>query len=265
MPLRRRKQLFEFEDQPWFPDAIRTCMTDFLSFVGNLTPLPYEGFVESLAEAMRHMGTNQLLDLASGGSGPIVTVSKMLRDRHGLDVDARLTDLYPNLEKFRYTREQSDGRVDFVSEPVDATKVAPELDGFRVLFNAFHHFPPELGLAVLADAVRQRRGIALFEGVARTPAGIAGVGIVPWAVLGATPFIRPFRWQRLALTYVVPAVPLFTFWDGFASSFRIYSPEELQELVNSLDAPDYHWDIRRTYYRPSPVPVTTLVGYPKNP
>ena len=260
----KRLHLFEFEDHAWFPDAIRTCMTDVLSFMGNLFPLPYEDFVDRLAAAMEHMGTRSLLDLCSGGSGPIVRVSDMLRQR-GLEVDARLTDLYPNLEKFRHTRAETGGRVDFVPEPVDATQVPADLDGFRVIFNAFHHFTPHMATAILADAVRQRRGIAIFEQLSRSPQAMALVPMIPATVMAATPFIRPFRWSRLALTYGVPAVPFFTMWDGFVSTLRIYDPEELRELVAGLDAPDYTWDIRRTPYGWSPVPVTTLIGFPNTP
>jgi len=237
-------------------------MTDFLSFMGNLAPHPYEDFVDRLAAAMQHMGATSLLDLCSGGSGPIVRVADMLEQR-GVEVDARLTDLYPNLDKFEHTRRASGGRVDFVPEPVDATDVPADLDGFRVLFNGFHHFRPPLATAILADAVRQRRGIAIFEQACRHPAAMAFVPALPATVMAVTPFIRPFRWSRLALTYAVPAVPAFTMWDGFASTWRVYSPDELRALVATLDAPDYDWDIRRTYYRPSPVPVTTLIGVPR--
>ena len=38
-----------------------------------------------------------------------------------------------------------------------------ELGGFRTLFNAFHHFPPERARAILEDAVHKGQGIGVFE------------------------------------------------------------------------------------------------------
>jgi hypothetical protein len=39
-----RVQLFEFEDLPWFPQVVRECMTDFLSFLGQRWRAVYGGF-----------------------------------------------------------------------------------------------------------------------------------------------------------------------------------------------------------------------------
>jgi hypothetical protein len=86
-------------------------------------------------------------------------------------------------------------------------------------------------------------------------------------VFVVAPFIRPFRLSRILLTYVLPAVPLFLFFDGVVSCFRIYSPAELKELVDSLAQPgedlNYEWEI--TQVRPPLMPgrVTFLIGYPR--
>ena len=47
-----RVQLFELEDQSWFPAPIREAMTDFLSFVGNLSEKPFLGFSKKLGAAI---------------------------------------------------------------------------------------------------------------------------------------------------------------------------------------------------------------------
>src|SRR3982751_2528927 len=48
-----RVQLFEFEDLPWFPQVVRECMTDFLSFLGQRGKSVYAGFAQRLASAVQ--------------------------------------------------------------------------------------------------------------------------------------------------------------------------------------------------------------------
>ncbi|MEO8900970.1 MAG: class I SAM-dependent methyltransferase, partial [Polyangiaceae bacterium] len=68
--------------------------------------------------------------------------------------------------------------------------------------------------------------------------------------------------SRLLLTYVVPVVPLCTWWDGVVSCLRAYSPEELQRLVASLPENNYVWDIGRLPVPGAPTSLIYLIGYP---
>jgi hypothetical protein len=54
-----------------------------------------------------------------------------------------------------------------------------------------------------------------------------------------TPRIRPFRWSRVLLTYLLPVIPLVVLWDGLVSCFRTRTPEELLALTG--DFPQYIW------------------------
>jgi len=77
-----RAQLFEFEDLPWFPQVVRECMTDFLSFLGQRGRPVYRGFAERLAKAVQATGDDTLLDLCSGGGGPALAIAGLLRERY---------------------------------------------------------------------------------------------------------------------------------------------------------------------------------------
>jgi hypothetical protein len=68
----------------------------------------------------------------------------------------------------------------------------------------------------------------------------------------ATPFIRPFHWNRLLWTYLIPLIPLICWWDGLVSQWRAYTVEELLELTQGLH--DYDWTAGR-------VPIKGLVGH----
>jgi hypothetical protein len=147
-----------------------------------------------------------------------------------------------------------------VEEPVDATGVPPDLKGFRTMFTTLHHFRPEMVSRILQDAVNQRCSIGIFDLSARTPPPISMVlWCNPIGALLATPFVRPFRWTRLLWTYIIPIVPIFSAWDGFVSGPRLYSVQELQEIVQGLPSNDYVWELGR---EPFPRYITYLIGYP---
>jgi hypothetical protein len=258
-----RVQLFEFEDLPWFPHVVRECMTDFLSFLGQRGTVVYRGFAERLARAVRATGDDTILDLCSGGGGPAITIAGLLRESLDTPLRVLLTDLYPNLPRLERARAEGAGQVAYRQQPVDATEVPESLPGFRLICNAFHHLPPNAARKCLADAVSHGRGIALVEMVDRSATSVFGVTFGTSAVLAVTPFIRPLRVSRLLLTYVVPVVPLCTWWDGVVSCLRAYSPKELERLVSSLPPNDYVWDIGRLPVPSAPTSLVYLIGYPK--
>ena len=259
-----RVQLFEFEDQPWFPRALRAAMTDFLGYMGNRFDHPYEHFAPKVQRGLAATRATRLVDLCSGAGGPAVALRRVLA-RNGTQVEVTLTDLYPNLSRFEHARMLSNGGVGFEAEPVNATGVPEKLSGFRTIFNGLHHFQPDEAARILGDAVRRREGIAVFEAVDRSPMALISTILSPVTILVVTPFIRPFSVTRLLFTYLVPLIPLFTLWDGVVSCLRVYSPDELRKLVDSLPANDYHWDIGRLPIVGTPAHVTYLVGHPPGP
>jgi hypothetical protein len=258
----RRRQLVEIEDQPWCPRAVRDGGTDWLQFMANTTRA-FDAVAPKLRAAMAATGTSNILDLCSGGGGPWLTLERTLAA--GGEVRVELTDLYPNLEAFQVAARRSGGRIGFRGAPVDATDVPRELDGVRTLFNGFHHFPPERARAILADAVRKRRGIAIFEGFAHRGLGLLAMPLQLPAVLLLTPFVRPFRGSRLLFTYALPLIPLLVTFDGTMSMLRLYLADELRELVAGIEGHQtFDWDIGATPFRPgAPLGITHLVGVPR--
>jgi hypothetical protein len=258
-----RVQLFEFEDLPWFPSVVRECMTDFLSFLGRRGRLVYAGFADRLATAIQATGDDTILDLCSGGGGPALAIAELLKTRLEAPLSVLLTDLYPNLPRLERARADGLGRVDYRADPIDATNVPEALVGFRLVCNAFHHFPPAAARKCLADAVEQGQGIAIVEMAARNAVTLFGVTLGTSTLLVVTPFIRPITASRLLLTYALPVVPLCTWWDGMVSCLRSYSSRDLELMVESLPDNDYTWDIGRLPVPYSPTTLTYLIGTPK--
>ncbi|MBE3072634.1 MAG: class I SAM-dependent methyltransferase [Acidobacteria bacterium] len=249
----RRLQLFEWEDQPWLPSVLRDYLTDHLCFAlgsHHATAL-HHAIAEILKPAMERLGTHEIVDLCSGGGGPLLAVQRYLQAEMRFETTITLTDLYPNVAAFRRAQSSSNGQVRACFESVSAFDVPSNLAGLRTLFTAFHHFRPADARRVLQDAARKRSGIAVLEPFERS-AGIAAVlamaGIIRGLVL--TPRLGPMSAGRFALTYLLPVAPAVVAWDGIVSSLRSDSVRELLDLAASATGESFARS------------VTCLVGLP---
>lgn len=256
----KRRHLFEWEDQQWFPAFIRNYMTDFLQFVSNRFDL-YRETVPWIIRGVEASGTGQIIDLASGGGGGW---RKLLDHVHAENPDIRLmlTDYYPNERAFKRMADR-DERISYELHPISALDVPRHLKGLRTMFLSFHHFRPDDARKILQNAIDSKQPIAVFEAQKRNVEHFVKFSLSPINVLLSTPFIRPFRIGRLIFTYLIPLVPLFTLWDGLVSVLRTYSVHELRALVESLHGSDrFEWEIGQR--RRSGVTIIYLLGIPKS-
>ncbi len=255
----RRLAIFEFEDQPWCPPAVRRAVTGYLRLVSRLTR-QVRPVVPAVADLLARSGQAGIVDLCSGSGGVAADLSAALA-ASGVEAHVLLTDLFPDVESFDELARASGGRVAFRGEPLDATRVPPEMVGVRTMFNAFHHFEPDEAERILRDAAEAGRPIAIVEFVERSAFTLLGVLLSPlWMVLLA-PFARPLRPGSLAVTCLLPIAPLVALWDGLASWLRVYSPDELRAMTRRIDVPGYAWDVG--HWRVGPTRVTYLVGCPR--
>ncbi len=260
----RRFHLFEFHDLRWFPSAWRNVLTDLITFFAARFGL-YQPIVPRLKAILKTMQCRRVVDLCSGAGGPVLSVLEELGDDDGQPITITLTDKYPNIPAFRRLAEKWPDRISYCEGPVDATDVPEELEGFRTLFTSFHHFDADTARRILRDAVEKSQGIGVFEYAERNfLIWVPALLVAPVFAWLATPFIRPFRWQRLLWTYAIPIWMLAGFWDGIVSCLRTYSPRELRDLTADLGTDGYSWEIGRVrsigVFR-----VTYLLGVPNVP
>ncbi len=241
-----RLHLVEIHDLPGCPPSLRDALTDFLAFSINLAGA-YDPAGPLLRRAVARSGARRIVDLCSGAGGP------WRRLAAEVGVPVLLTDLYPH--------QGGAGAFELHRAPVDARAVPEQLDGFRTIFTAFHHFAPNEARAILADAVRHGQGIGVFEIARRAPREIGIIAFTWLGVLLAAPFVRPWRWSRLLWTYLPPALPLAGTFDGVVSCLRTYTKAELAELVRGLDG--YDWEIGDFRAGWSPLRGTYLIGVPQ--
>ena len=254
----RRFQLIELEDQPWYPRVVRDLATDYLQFIQTYFRLD-RAMAPLIRRVMKDAGTTRIVDLCSGGSGPLLLlVQDLVAD--GVPVKATMTDLYPNVPAFEQIAGQSGGAIGFESAAVDARDVPARLGGLRTLFNGFHHLNPDDARSVLHAAARSRQPIAIFEISERRWRTLLPILLMPLFVWLATPFMRPFLWRRLLWTYLVPLVPMTCFWDGLVSQLRAYTVDELRGLCEG-SAP-MTWEVGQVPVIKGQGRLTYLIGCP---
>ena len=260
----RRIQFIELHEQPWFPSFIRDEIMDALQFGLSLLNA-YAPIAPLLQRALDSAQSRSIVDLCSGGGGPWSDLCCKLQSRelpgNSPALQILLTDKYPNLGALQNVRGASENHITVYPGSVDATKVPPELKGFRTMFTSFHHFPPDQARAILQNAVDAGEGIGIFEITRRAPPTIGLILLWDFMLFVCTPWIRPFRWSRLLWTYLVPIIPLVLLFDGLVSCLRTHQPGELGEMVAALKASGYRWEIGEHFN--GSAPITYLIGYPQ--
>jgi hypothetical protein len=144
-----RLHLFEFNDQAWVPAWFRECETDYLHTVLERMR-SFDRVVPLLVALVRDSGSERIVDLCSGGGGPMLSLQAELSRKLGRDLPVVLTDLFPSGSGRR--RIAGHAGLTYLEKPVDATRVPPDLDGTRTLFDGLHHFRPDAAGRILADA-----------------------------------------------------------------------------------------------------------------
>ena len=250
----RRLQLIELHELPGCPTILRDGLTDFLETAIGRFDL-YGPVRPMLLDAVQRSGTRHVVDLCSGAGGPWVA----WQASRAANVEISLTDKFPNSTARARIEQQALPGLHYVAESVDAAQVQPSLAGFRTVFTAFHHFPPEQARHILADAIAQRQPIGIFEYTNRRPAAFLFMLLSPLAVWLLTPRMRTLSWSKLLFTYLIPLIPLLVTFDGVISCWRTYRPTELEAMT---EGSGYIWLSGTRKGKNWPIPVTYFIGYP---
>lgn len=240
----QRMHLFEWEDFPWVPGTIRDGGTDFLDFYFGKLGF-YRPLAPKLVALIERTGASQLVDLGSGGGGGALAMRAALAASGHGGVGILFTDRHPNSDAKRRIEALGEPGLRYHDEPVDALVATPSLVGIRTMFGAVHHFRPDDVTRIVSAAIASGQPFAFFDVAApepmrKLPAALAPLLALPNFVvlflvaLLVTPALRPFRWERLLFTYVLPLIPLLIAWDGTISALRAYLPEELLAIARSV-------------------------------
>lgn len=214
-----------------------------------------------IERGLQSSGTNQLIDLASGGGGGILSLNEELVSKNP-SATILLTDFFPNIQAFEYTVSQA-SNIEFYPEPIDARSVPRDLEGLRTQFLSLHHFRPKDAIQILENAVTAHQPIFIAEGQERSLPSFLAMFFSPITVLLTTPFIRPFNLGRILFTYLIPIVPIFVWWDGMVSCLRTYSEKEMKGLIEQVPHQEqFNWEVGRV--KSGPAYLLYLLGTPKS-
>jgi len=230
-----RLQLLEWNDHAATPPVLRDAIVETLSRALRWGRM-LRGLVEPFQQFLAAAATDEVLDLCAGAGGPARVLATELATR-GTAPRFLLTDLYPRPEPWVAARDEHPGVIDFVEDPVDATAIPADLAGgrARMVINAFHHFPPPLAHAILADAVTGSRGIFISEAFDRNPLRFLAFAPAGLAALLAEPLLsKQDRLTKAMLVWATPIALAAGTWDGLVSTMRIYEEADLRAMVAPL-------------------------------
>jgi len=260
-----RVHLFEWEDQPWLPRALRDYITDHLrfTFASPRAENLRRAVADILLPPLRRSGSDRIVDVCSGGGGPLPALMPLLREGISSPLRATLTDLYPNVAAFRQAAAASNGEVSGEERSVSAFDVPAELGSFQTLFTAFHHFQPSDAKLVLADAAAKKRTLVVIEPFARRNTAVVGIGgFIRGIVL--TPSVGKLTPARFLWTYPIPISAFILGWDGAVSCLRAYTADEMLALAREAVPDGYHWEagVKPVPNSPIGLCITYLIGEP---
>jgi hypothetical protein len=252
----RRLHLVELEDCAWVPAPVRDAAIAILD-VGAERMAFYDGTLPALTAVLEQSSATALVDLCSGEGGPALRMRTLLR-RTDHTVSLTLSDLHPSRTGGDRVAALADAEVRYHDGPVDAMAGGPAGAGVRTMFGALHHFRPDDVSRLIAGVVSRRQPLC-FVDVAASPAvrRLPVVAAVPAILLNAAmlvlvaltlmPLVRPVRASYLALTYLLPIVPLLFAWDGTVSALRAYTAEEVLAIAKTVPgAEGYSWAAGRS-------------------
>ena len=245
----KRVHVFEFADAPWFPSWMRTALTNVIVVLARVMGAN-DVLSVLVSRVLAEQKIDRVVDLGSGGGGVMPDVLEKVRE-HPDTAQASLvmTDLYPNDDAVERFNDPATPHLSYERSSVDATDLASAPSGLKTMVNCFHHMRPEQARSILRSARESRQPLLIYElGDNGLPFAVWCVGLLiglPLVALSCllfTPLSRPVSVRQLLFTYVIPLIPIVYAWDGQASMPRIYTLEDLDELLEGLAGDDYRWE-----------------------
>jgi len=260
----KRIHLFEIGDQSWFPNWIRDCMTKALNVVHDIVKTNKD-LPDLLAKVLKETNQTKIIDLCSGGGGPMAEAMDILKNEHGLDnIQLQMTDLYPHKEFAEQINSRNNNDLSYSTQPVDATNVPATTKGLRTMICSFHHMRPEMAKQILSNAQQAQQPILIYEMSDNSPPVFITLITMPLTFifcLFVTIKVRPMTWQQIVFTYLIPIIPLCFMWDGAVSNVRTYTLKDMEVLLKDLESKDYTWETGAIEGKPSG--KLYLIGKPK--
>ena len=206
----KRKEAPQFLNQPWVPEYLKNMVREFMTwFVGKIGAA--KPFMPVIEEGLSHTKSRTILNIEHTNGAGIETV-------------------LPYLDS------------DIVIKPAVLDTPQEAQKGLYLSVNGFHQLGKEEASRLLTKAATSGNPIAVVEGNNDSLWQVVGMTIfVPLTIILTAPLVKPFRLGRILITYLIPILPIMTMLDGCMALFKLYAPADLDELVRSIQVPNYQW------------------------
>lgn len=218
----------EWEDSKRFPAFLRDGQTDFISFMVNLFGMykPLEAVVWPSLRAGKY---RRVIDGTAGAGGPALHLLAPI----GSPASLELSDRFPNIPAARRL-ERKNGNISYSTRGKELNEITTSENDLIVCFNSFHHFDHPTRLELIRSWSRSKSDILIAEVLKNDLKTLLSVGVAALSSFLLTPFVRPFRLDRLLFTYLVPVIPVAIAHDGWMSALKQPTHEEWEEIRTEL-------------------------------
>lgn len=240
----KRIHLFEFEDLTWFPNWLRIRMTRYLNAIHKVMGTS-ETLAELLARVLKDTNQTEIIDMCSGGGGPMPEVQKILQNKYQIKTKLTLTDLYPNKEVAKEINSLNNPNIEYSLIPVDVTNIENDKKGLRTMICSMHHMTPNIAKDILTNSKDKKQPICIYEISDNSFPKVIWWIAIPTTFISVffmTFMVRPLTWQQIIFTYFLPILPLFIAWDGAVSNARTYTLNDWDIILKDLQSNDYKWE-----------------------
>lgn len=204
----KRKQAPQITNSSWFPDLLTRCVHEFMTWFVNKVKAA-QPFMPVIEEGLQQADRIVVIDKKCGAG--FETVDRL--------IDDKIKRVFVNAENFTASEE-----------------------GLYLSVNSFHQFSVDEAKDILKQISQNKQPVVIVEGNNDSLWQVFGMTvIVPLTVLLTAPFVKPFRFERIIFTYLIPVLPFVTFFDGFMALFKLYAPKDLDELTASISTEGYSW------------------------
>lgn len=206
----KRKQIAQIMNLSWFPKPIKKLVSEFLDwFVVRVNATkPFIPLIEAVLEKTQ---TKKIINIEFNIGAGIETVKPFLKE-------------------------------DITVASIPISKFNTNEKGLYLFVNSFHQLNSAEARRILQRIADSGNPVVVVEGNNDSLWQIVGMTIfVPLTVLLTAFFIKPFRFSRIILTYIIPILPVIIVIDGCIALLKLYNPSDLLALTSSLNAEHYEW------------------------
>lgn len=238
--------LNELEDQDWFPPLLRKYQMEYIGMIVKLFGT-YRNLVPIIKSKLLKNNCLTIVDLCSGSGLPAIYMHKKLKLK---GLSSFLTDKYPqNIIDIE--------GVQYLKQPLELNQIIPQNDRFYTIYNAWHHFELTEQENLIQKIIKNKSSLFIVEILTPTIFSFIMVTLSStFGVLLTCPFIKPFEWKRIILTYVLPVNILTVLIDGYISILKSKSKKTYEKELKLLNINQDFVTIESNFH--FPIWITTI-------